>query len=168
MSRPAFPRPAPGACGLRLQLPDGLVLNISVTTQRDTCVSATRDIALNPPPARKSWVKSSARRTAAIKSLHKTHSVTRYGPTAPLPGFYIPTLRRLLCRSAGPCSSRLRPFVPRLFLLRYRCLRCSLWSQGRSPERINLDSCSRTCLKLSGSSATGVLLDKPRVHGFMV
>ena len=52
VSRPAFPRPAPGTCGLRLQLPDRLALNIGVTTQRDRCVSATRDIALNPPPAR--------------------------------------------------------------------------------------------------------------------
>ena len=40
VSRPAVPRPAAGARGLRLQLPDGLVLNIGVTTQRDRCVSS--------------------------------------------------------------------------------------------------------------------------------
>ena len=61
VSRSAFPRPAASARRLRLHRPDRLILKVGVTTQRDSCVSTTPDVALNPPPARNSRLKSAAR-----------------------------------------------------------------------------------------------------------
>src|SRR5712692_9881047 len=82
VSRPAFPRPAAGACGIRLQLPDGLVLNLGAITPRETCVSATPDIALNPPPTRKSCLKSSAHPACPLESVYiiGTYATSIIGP----------------------------------------------------------------------------------------